>query len=159
MVQNYFSKKTLPRKIPEELQLDISKLKKSKSKMDCLDKAYGIVTSRYEGHKMDTYLRFGEFLNSDIANISKKRGFLHCTHQNYLLRFLLVKSGFFKDKDVKQKNLLLYGVSPHQYLEVDVGSKKKQKWVKVDPWGSAYGVPLGKRASIKTLFKVRKRSR
>ena len=63
-----------------------------------------------------------------------------CTQQNYVLRLLLVKSGKFKDSEIRIKWTLVAYISPHQYLQVKVG---KGNWVNVDMWGSSKGVPFG----------------
>jgi len=139
MLPNFFSKEPIPDKVPKELEVFITELKKCSSKEDCLKAAYEYVTSRWHGERVKTYLFSYRLFSCNINKIIKTRGFLHCNHLNYLLRILLVRSGHFKDEDIEQEWSLVWHISPHQYLEIDLGSKK----IFVDAWGKYYGVQLG----------------
>ena len=130
MIPNLLEKKSFPDKLPKSLKEEIRKLKKSKSKKDCLNKAYQILKSRYKGCRLYTYLHIENLVEWDLESLWKEKGCQHCTKLNYLMRLLLVKSGFFKEKDIPQQLTLVYGTSLHQYLEVNVDDK----WIIVDPW-------------------------
>jgi hypothetical protein len=131
------------RKIPERLHLGlenwVKELKSSKNKSECLNKAYGLITSRYRGERINTYLKFWHVFYN-LKKIWKKQGFLHCTNMNYLLRILLIKSGFFKDSDIKTRWSIVWYISPHQYLQIKISNKKH---INIDMWGRAYGIKFG----------------
>lgn len=151
VVPNLLAKKKLPDKLPKELAEVVSEVKKTKSKREALKKAYSIVTSRYKGDVVPTYTKFHRLFGWDAKSIWKEHGYLHCNKQNYILRLLLVKSGWFKESDLKQKKIMLCGLSPHQYLQVRVDGA----WVDVDCWAAVFGVPIGKHATC-MRFKPRK---
>lgn len=140
MLSNLFSKAKIPLKLPKDMQLLVSKLKKSKNKEDCLKKAYSFLSKKYTGSRLKTYIRFFALFSSDIGKMWGKSGYLQCNKINYLLRILLVKSGFFKDEDIKLKWTLVWYLSPHQYLNIRLD---KNKSVNVDIWGKAYGIRFG----------------
>lgn len=133
------NKRPIPKDLPQEIRDVVEKLRRCKTKEECLKKAYDIITQRFYGERIKTYLRLPEAFISDPSKLWKKKGFLHCTNQNYLLRILLVKSSHFKDEDIEQKLTHIFG-SPHQYLRIKVGKKH----VNVDPWSHHYGVKFGR---------------
>jgi len=139
MLSNLFWKKKLPDKIPKVIQLIIQELKRSENQMDCLKKTYAILTSKYHGQKLGTFLRFFNLFTTDLEKIWKKSGPLHCTTFNYLFRVLLVRSGFFNEQDLEQKITFIYYISIHQYLKVKVNSN----YVNIDGWAKIYGVKFG----------------
>lgn len=122
-----------------ELDEAIKKLKKAKSQEDCLRKAYDIVSKNYRGYMFKTYTRIWEIFTYKVSKLWKKSGFMHCTNINKVMKELLVKSGFFKEEGIKKKWTLVYYISPHQYLQVDVNGKK----VNIDIWAKAYGIKFG----------------
>jgi hypothetical protein len=137
---NFFSKKPLPEKLPEGMQKIVEQLKKCKTKEECLKKAYDVVTKKYRGYFLRTYLRVWEFFRCDIDQLwDTKDDFIHCNNVNYVLRTLLVKSGKFKEEDILPKNTLVV-ISPHQYLRIRLG---KDRFIDVDSWGRAHGIGLG----------------
>ena len=125
-----------------ELDEAVQMLKKSKNREECLKKAYDLVSSKYRGGKLMTYLKFWGLFSNDIEKLWKKSGFMHCTNINRVLKHLLVESRFFKDSEVKKKWTLVYYISPHQYLQADVNGKK----INVDAWGKHYGIKFGEYA-------------
>ena len=139
MIPHLFSKKSIPRRIPS-MKKEILLLKKTKTKRECLKKAYDIITSKYRGGRVETYLRFHQLFMHDPQKLWKRKGFLHCTQQNYLLRVLLIKSGKFHDDDIQLKLTSIWG-SPHQYLRVSLSERKS---LDVDCWSKSFGTPLGK---------------
>jgi hypothetical protein len=139
MLANLLFKTRIPEKIPKSMQTTVNKLKKSKNKEDCLKKAYLIITKKYRGYRVRTYTHLWELFAYDLKDLWHRNGFLHCTNLNYLLRVLLIKSGFFKDSDVEPKWTLLYFFSPHQYLKVKV----KNKTINIGLWGKAFGIKYG----------------
>jgi len=132
----------IPEKLPKEMQQIADKLKKSKSKEECLKKAYEILSKKYRGYKWRTYTRIHELFIGDVNKLWQKKGFMHCTNINYLLRIMLIKSGFFEDNDIRPKWTFV-NFTPHQYLRIRLS---KNKFVNVDIWGKPYGIKLGNHA-------------
>ena len=130
----------IPEKLPEDMQGVVKELKKSKNLEDCLKKAYDTLSEKYRGYRIKTYTRIYELFSKDVNKLWNKKGFMHCTNINYLMRILLVKSGFFKDKDIEQKWTFIWFFSPHQYLRVKLD---KNKFVNVDVWAKPYGIKFG----------------
>jgi hypothetical protein len=119
-----------------------------------LRSAYDLVSSRFEASRWKTFGQFWKFFRTDLEKLWKKKGFIHCTHMNRILKRLLVESGQFKESDITFKWTVLSFVSPHQYVEVKMKSGKK---IAVDVWGKAYGIPFGEyaRGLNATLFPVK----
>jgi hypothetical protein len=140
MIPNFFSKKPIPDQLPFEMQTIVEELKLSANKEECLKQAYKIMTSRYRGFRFRTYIKIYEAFETDLEKLWCKTGFLHCHVINYLLRVLLVKSGWFDDDDIQLKYSLIWYVSPHQYLQVKVG---ENKFINVDTWNHHYGKRFG----------------
>lgn len=140
MIPNLFSKASIPEEIPAEMQAVIKKLKKSKSKEVCLREAYDVLAKKYFGRRWNTYLQFLKLFDMNLKRIWSKSGFLHCTTLNYLLRILLVKSGFFKDEDLELRLSMVWYISLHQHLKIRINSRKS---IHVDLWGKSYGVEFG----------------
>ena len=140
MIPNLFSKKEIPSTLPKDMQNVVETLKKSKSKEDCLKKAYDILTKKYRGRKLNTYLQFFGLFTCDINKLWAKSGFLHCTNMNYLMRTLLIKSSFFKEEDIDVKFSLIWYISLHQHLRVRINMNK---FTHVDLWGQVYGTKFG----------------
>ena len=140
MIPNLFSKKKIPSTLPKELQEVVDRLKKSKSKEDCLKKAYTILTKKYRGRKLNTYFQFFHLFIQDINKLWAKSGFLHCTNMNYLMRILLIKSGFFKEEYIEVKFSLVWYISLHQHLRIKINNNK---FINIDLWGHVYGTKFG----------------
>ncbi len=138
MIPNLFWKSKIPESLPQGIQAIVHRLKKSKSKEDCLRNAYDILSKKYTGCSI--FIRFFDLFVTDLDKLWQKDGGLHCTNLNYLLRVLLIKSGFFNEEDIKLKLTLIGYVSIHQYLKIRI---KKNKFVNVDMWGASHGVKLG----------------
>ena len=135
-----FIKAKIPDQLPKEMEDIIKELKKSKTKKDCIKKAYSLLSKKYRGYKLYTYLRFFDLFVSDINKIWAKKGFLHCNLLNYLMRILLVKSGLFKENDIELKWTLIWYISPHQYLNIKIN---QNEFINIDLWGKAYGISFG----------------
>lgn len=140
MIPNFFRKNQIPDKLPVEMEKIVAELKQTGSQEECLRRAYEIMVRRYRGFRFRTYLRIHEAFETDLEKMWKKTGFLHCHVINFLLRVLLVKSGWFQDADIKFKYSLVWYVSPHQYLQIKVG---ENKFINVDVWNYHYGKKFG----------------
>jgi hypothetical protein len=135
-----FDKYKMPNKLHPELQKVVNQLKR-KSKIDIIKGAYDVVTTKFTSSNWKTYTHLPEIIQRD-TNRLWNRNFLYCTHQNFLIRLILIKTGKFKERDIKLKRGLAHWLSPHQWLRIKVGNK----WTDVDAWGRSYGVPFGKNA-------------
>lgn len=137
MIPNLLWKAKIPDNIPKSMQVIVNRLKKSRSKEDCLRKAYSFLSKKYYGCAVYT-LPFDLFI-TDLYKLWDK-DMSHCTNLNYLLRVLLIKSSFFKEEDISLKLTLIGYVSVHQYLRIRI---KRNKFVNVDLWGSSHDTKLG----------------
>jgi hypothetical protein len=137
-----FRKSKLPKDLSGDINEIVSDLKKLNTQEEVLKAVYNIVTTRYHGGKIATYTKLFNILSSEAEDLWNRSGFMHCTNQNYLLTLLLIKSGKFKEEDIKPKWTNLYGISPHQYLEIRLDSR----FVDVDAWAATYGIEFGDHA-------------
>lgn len=134
-----FSKTPLPQELPEEMKMTINELSRSASQEECLKKAYAVMTARFHGLRGTTYFLFWRLFIKDAAKLWKQKGFMQCTNLNYLMRILLVKSGFFSEEDIELKWTAIWYFSPHQYLRIRLGGK----FVNIDIWGRHAGIEFG----------------
>lgn len=148
-----FRKNKLPQELNKEIEPELVEVKNKQTKEEALTYAYNVITTKYHGGKTLTLTKFFDIFSSGVEDLWNRSGFLHCTNQNYLLSLLLVKSGHFNEEDIKPKWTLLWGFSPHQYLQVKVAGNKV---VAVDAWSASYGIKLGEHAK---WFKVGSRRR
>ncbi|MBU1000149.1 hypothetical protein KKE78_01990 [Patescibacteria group bacterium] len=82
---------------------------------------------------------FWKAFETDPNKLWLQTGFMHCTHQNFLLRVLLIKSNWFPKEDIQLGYSLVWHISPHQYLKI----KMNNKFIAADPWNHGFGIPLG----------------
>lgn len=137
-MKNYFLSKTkMPKDLPKKMQEIINELKQLSSQEQCLQKSYEVMTNRYRGYRFRTYTRLFQVFTFNIQKLWSRTGFIHCHNANYLMRILLVKSGFFNNNDIKNKWTLIWYISPHQYLQVKLHNNR---YVNIDIWGAVYGV-------------------
>ncbi|QQG38900.1 MAG: hypothetical protein HYS32_00335 [Candidatus Woesearchaeota archaeon] len=140
MLIHLFKKEPIPKKVPYNLQIEINKLKKSKDKLGCLKKAHKTITSKFHGGKFLPYVNLFQLFEENPKRLWNKASYLDCVHLNYLLRILLIKSGFFTEEDIKLKITAGYLFFPHQYLKIKIN----KKFIDVDCWGYKYGKDIGK---------------
>jgi hypothetical protein len=142
MPLDLFFKTDIPETLPEEMRKIVDDLKKFSGQDECLRGAYAILSEKYRGYRAKTYLRFFEIFTHDPKKLWQRNGFMHCTNINYLLRILLVGSGFFKEEDIRLKWTQVWFVSPHQYVQVKIGGN----WIDVDIWARPFEIKLGDHA-------------
>ena len=140
MSLNPFKKFPIPERIPKSLLIKINECSESKNKDIILKKCFDYVVSKQNGGRINIILQIKRLFVNDFDDIYRHGGFLYCTHMNYLLRIMLVKSGFFDDDDIKQKLTNTWFVMPHQYLCIKLS---KGKYINVDPWAYQFGVDFG----------------
>ncbi len=155
MCINYFwSKGKIPKKIPVSMEKEVKRLSKTKSKLECLKKAYKIIDKNFYGKSINFFLKFPRVFISDVSKLWDYRfgvgdGYLHCNQLNFLLRTLLIKSGKFKDKDIILVDHIRKIIGIHQYLIVKINSKS----ITIDVYFSRLGTPFGKR--VGSWFKLK----
>ncbi len=98
------------------------------------------MTEKFRGYRFRTYTKIHLAFETNLGKLWQRTGFTHCHTMNYLLRVLLIKSGWFDDDDIKLKYSLVWYISPHQYLRVMVG---ENKYLNVDVWNHHYGKRFG----------------
>lgn len=138
-----FYKTPLPAITNPDLTSAIDQVKRTRSQQQTIDTAFDLVTSRFESHRFRTYLYLWKAFEDDPNKLWQRQGFLHCHHQNLLLRTLLVKSGWVKEEDIKLGWSLVWYISPHQYLILTLNKSQ----LALDPWNSKFGAEIGEFAT------------
>ena len=143
-----FRRRKLPKALPKGMLKTIEKIKKrSKTKKDVLINSADFLSEHYCGKFGKTWTCFSQMFITDIRCLWKMKGFLHCMHQNLLLRIFLIRSGMFAEKDIRI-NHLWFSFNIHQYLEINIaekGDKINPLWVAVDLWSMSQGLKFGQK--------------
>jgi hypothetical protein len=137
-----FYKSALPEQINDDMAQTCYELKGYEDKLEVLQKAYEIVTTRFEGGRVKTFSKLYDLVSTSTEDLWNRTGFVHCTNQNYLLTLLLVSTGKFSEDEIKPKWTFIWFCSPHQYLKVKVNDE----YINVDCWARHYGIKFGKYA-------------
>lgn len=140
---HFFGKEPIPRLTNPDLLAAVAKVRAASGREAALRSAYALITERFVGKRFRTYLLFWLAFETDANRLWQRQGFMHCTQQNYLLRVLLVQSGWFTEDDIRLAYSLVWYVSPHQYLLV----RLKRGWLALDPWNDSYSPGFGYFAS------------
>ncbi len=134
-----FEEDPLPEEIPSDMKNVIEGLsRKAESPKEFLELSYEYVGNKYHSQRLNVILKFN-YLFKSLDEVWKMEGYMPCTQSSFVLRIFLVKSGFFKDSEVKRKHIFVNFIT-HQYLEV----KLDGKWVSVDVGEKQNGMPIGK---------------
>lgn len=129
----------IPEIIPDSMAKKVDELKNlagNPEKFLKLD--YDYIGSKYKTGRINTFLKLG-LLFKNIDEIWQREGYIPCHQSNLLLKIFLVRSGFFKDEEIKRKHTVL-NFCLHQYLLVRVNDK----WVDVDVGEKQRGMPIGR---------------
>lgn len=129
-----------PPQLNHELMEATEKIKNKKTPEAALKKAYELIIDRYDGRRFSTFFRLPSLLSRGANDLWNRRGFMHCTNQNYLLYTMLIHSGHFKETDIQPRWSLYWWISPHQYLKIRLSSKE---YLFADPWSAKFGIALG----------------
>ena len=144
MIPNLFSKEPLPGKLPHDMALTIRRLReKHHSKEEFLRACFDFLRKRYHLRRLQVLAQFFNLFRKDIGWMWHKKGHLHCTSVNYVLRAMLVRSGLFADDEIILRLTTTWYIIPHQYLTVLVGDSRQ---VDVDVSTYDFGIPFGAHA-------------
>ncbi len=136
---HFFAKEPIPPITNRDLQQAITRVKQAVSLMAAIQMALDIMADKYCSRHFMTYLLLYRLFEKDPNKLWQRSGFLHCTQQNYLLRVLLIKSGWLTENQIHLNYSLVWYISPHQFLRLILPTRP----VAVDPWNYDQGVPLG----------------
>lgn len=135
-----FWRTKIPAKLPKSLERNISEVKREKSQLAALKKAYEIITERFYGKELETFTQMSRMMLHDVNKIWNNKGLAQCCIQCYFLRVLLVRSGHFTESQIRRiHGLSLFNI--HQILTV----KLKKGWIVIDPWAKFKDIPLGRK--------------
>jgi len=130
--------------INPQLKLAITQVSQAKSQLQAIEIASQMMRHRFKGLNFRTYFYWWRAWQINPNKLWSRTGFMHCHHQNFLLRLLLVKSGWFNNKDISFGYSAVWYVSPHQYLIVKLQNKTN---LALDPWHISRGARPGEYAA------------
>lgn len=139
-----FTKDVLPENIPLAWQKEVDLLKaKASSPNEFLFLTYNFLGQKYSYQSWPFFRRFKVFTNFSTLFISLddlylRSGFMHCSQLNFLLRLFLVKSGFFKEEDIRLQHVFV-NFFIHQYAQVRIDNE----WLDVDIFEYSSGLKIG----------------
>lgn len=140
MIKNLYKKELLPQKIPLEMEKKIREYAKGGDKRKFLDKTFKYLTNRYKISRTKFLTGVFHLNDTNIDSLWNKKEFIYCVQLNYIMRTMLVRSGLFKEDDIKLKKSNTWHIFPHQYLQVRLS---KKNFVNVDPWAFYFGIKYG----------------
>jgi len=136
-----FKETPLPEQIPASMAGKINEIKgQANSAQNFLNLAYDYLGSRYRSERLNTIFKL-HYSFKPLEEIWQMQGYLPCTVSSFLLKIFLVRSGWFKETDIRRRHVFMNFVI-HQYLQVKLGSK----WLDVDVGEKYWGMSLGQHA-------------
>ncbi len=144
MVDFFLQNPEIPPTTHPQLKAAINKLKHMSSEKKAIEAAFELLAKKYKSGRFRTYLYFWRAFETDPNRLWDRQGFLHCHQQNFLLRLLLVKSGWIRAESLRPGYSLVWYVSPHQFL---VYQKGKHRRLALDPWNYHHGTKIGEYAT------------
>lgn len=142
LVPHFFVKEPIPEITNPGLIAAIEEIKQTNTVEEAMQKALDMLSAKYTSKRFETYLLWPRVYEKDPNKLWEKSGFLHCMHQNYLFRILMVKSGTLKDEDITFGHSFVWYISPHQFLKVHLPDKT----VAIDTWNYQFGAKMGEYA-------------
>jgi len=134
-----FKEDNIPEQIPESMLEKINEIKnQSSSREQFLNLAYNYLGSRFCSERLNTFLKFN-YLYKSLDQIWLMEGYIPCTINNYLFKIFLIRSGYFKNEDIRLRYVFLNFIL-HQYLQVKINDK----WLDIDVGEKQRGMPIGK---------------
>jgi hypothetical protein len=96
-----FDRHPLPKTVPRIILNQITAVKKrSSDKESFIIESFKVFGGKYSPKVGDVFLRVFQHFKSDISHLWGVNGYLGCHQQSHLFRIFLVKSGYFKDRDI-----------------------------------------------------------
>lgn len=134
-----FKEERVPDEIPASMMGKINEItKQAGSSEEFLKLAFNYLGGRYRSERLNTVKKFN-YLFKPLNEVWQMSGYVPCTVSSYLLKIFLIKSGFFKEADIRRRHVFVNFIW-HQYLQVKVGGK----WINIDVGEKQRGLPLGK---------------
>ena len=112
---------------------------KEKNPQKTVKKIYDFVTDNHYGiskSAKNKIFYLGRLFKNDVKQNLGNKTYIFCHAQNLVLKTLLINTGQFEEKDIKVKFVVGNNLIIHQYLLVNVESKR----VKLDPFYRIYKV-------------------
>ena len=99
---------------------------KAKTKEQTLKNIFKFVTTNYTGRKEKYKLAiYYNLFNSNVdKNLKKKKQFLACHLQNFIISTLLKKTKQFTNKDIEERIYVTRYITIHQDLIIKIDNKK-----------------------------------
>jgi hypothetical protein len=141
---HFFVKEPISEITDVDLLACITKLRQCSNVEVAMKQALKVIADRYDSKRFETYISFHKLYEKNPNILWQRLGFMHCTHQNYLFRVLLVKSGWLTEDQIELGFSLIWYISPHQYLKITLKDGVK---IAVDPWNFNLGATYGKYAA------------
>ena len=109
-----FGSDPVPEKIPDSMleKIDELKIKANGSKENFLELTYNYLGNKYHSERFNTVFKF-HYMFKNLDDIWGRIGFIPCNQSNFLLKTFLVKSGFFREDEIRPRYAFLNFV-PHQ---------------------------------------------
>ncbi len=142
-IPNFFVKEPITEISDPDLKTAIELVAAQPTLGAAMETALQIIAEKYDSKRFETYIFFYKWFEVNPNTLWHRKGFLHCTQQNYLFRVLLVESGKLAEEQIEYAYSLVGYISPHQYLKIQIGDKQ----IAVDPWNYNLGASLGKYAT------------
>lgn len=142
-----FAKEPIPEISNPDFVECIERLRRQPTQLTAMQLGLEILSEKFESRRFKSLLYVNRAFEHDPNMLWYRKGFMHCTQQNELLRILLVKSGQVRDVDIRLGYSLVWYISIHQFLIVKVRDKNAVREVALDPWNYGLGASLGKYAT------------
>ena len=113
-----FKQKQISKDLPLDLKNSIDDLRVLE-KGEIIKKVYLLLKEKYQGNRAKTITKFFEIFNFNLEELWYAQGFIHCTAINYLLKIILINSGF-KAEEIELKWTQTWYIYPHQYVKVKI---------------------------------------
>lgn len=135
-------------KLDESLPEDVSKKmisigKSSKTRKDVLEKVIDFMLHRVHSKFSQIAPQFSLLFEKSFNKLWAKGGFVHCHQHNLILRYLLLGTKRFTEKDITLNITHCYATI-HQYSKINISDNPKSKeWISVDPFAISQGFNIG----------------